>query len=93
MAQDTTITLTPYQWNLLTDSDVTSLTFQNRGSSHILVKATVGATAPTVIDGIRYEPGEGANDATLATLFRGVSGANRVWAYSAGKTPVYVSHA
>lgn len=69
-------------WTQLTTADTTALTFQNKGMSNIFVKATVGATPPTNLDGaIIYgaERGETSN-ITLANLFPGVSGANRLYA-------------
>jgi hypothetical protein len=81
-------------WTQLTSADTTALTFQNRGISNIFVKATAGATPPTSLDGaIVYgsERGETSN-VTLANLFPGVSGANRLYAIREfGSGPVAVS--
>ncbi len=43
MAQNATINTTANDWVLLTDSNIATITFQNIGSNHILIKATVGA--------------------------------------------------
>lgn len=94
MALNDTITLTASGWTQLTNANVTAITFQNTGSYHILVKGTVGATPPTNGDGaIRYNPGQGEKNANLSDLFPGVSGANRVYAYSVEAINVMVSHA
>lgn len=94
MAQNTTITIPAAAWTQITDADITSITFQNVGSNHILIKATSGATAPTTaVGGFRYNPGQGERNVTLADLFSGVSSANRVWAYSTDGSSVVVSHA
>lgn len=93
MAQNTNISITPETWTQLTDANVTSITFQNRGSSHILVKGTTGATAPTDdLGAIRYNPGQGERNVSLADLFPGISAA-RVYAYCETGASVMVSHA
>jgi len=92
MAQNTTIAVPAKTWTLLTNSNVTNITFQAGGS--VAVKATVGSIAPTTLDGaISYTDGTGEANATLAELFSGVAGANRIYAYSFGGTSVVVSHA
>lgn len=80
MAQDTDITLTRGTWVQLTDADVTSITFQNKGPDFIYVKATASASAPSTTSGaIRYNPGQGELNTALADLAPGISGA-RVYA-------------
>lgn len=93
MAQNTTTTIPARAWTQLTDADVTSITFQNVGSSHILIKATTGTTAPTTSTGaIRYNPGQGERNVTLADLFPGIAG-KRIWVYAEDAAQVVVSHA
>jgi len=97
MAQNTNINIAADTWTLLTDSDVTNITFQVLGGNFIYLKATVGATAPTDTTGsIIYDFREGEANAALADLFPGVSGANRVYAYpgneAGGAARVMVSH-
>lgn len=93
MAQNTTVNLASNEWTQLTDADVTAITFQNIGGSHMLVKGTTGATAPTEFTGcIRYNPGQGELNTALADLFPGIA-AVRVYAYSPGGVSVMVSHA
>jgi hypothetical protein len=94
MAQNATINTTANDWVLLTDSNIATITFQNIGSNHILIKATVGASAPTSTDGaIRYNPGQGERNSALTDMFPGIAGANRVYAYATEIVPVVVSHA
>jgi hypothetical protein len=98
MAQNTNIDIAANTWTLLTDSDVTALTFQVLSQNFVYIKATVGATAPTTTAGsIIYDFTEGEANASLEDLFPGVSGANRVYAYpgneSGGAARVMVSHA
>jgi len=95
MAQNTTFQLAPATWTLLTDSNITALTFQvQQATRDVLFRATVGATPPTVLtDTIRYSNGEGEINVSLAEMFPGVSGANRVYAYSENSAFIFVSHA
>lgn len=93
MAQNTTITLTAGAWTQLTDADVTSITFQNTGGYHVLVKGTTDATAPTDTTGaVRYNPGQGERNVALSDLFPGIS-AVRLWAFSSQAVGMVVSHA
>jgi hypothetical protein len=92
MAQNTDIVLTANDWTLLTDGDVSRITFQNRGEYHILIKGTINTTKPTNDDGsVRYNPGQGELNTLLSDLFPGIT-AVRVWAFSPKKLEVMVSH-
>ena len=51
MAQNTDIILAADDWTQLTDANVTSITFQNKGTYYMLVKGTTDATKPTNDDG------------------------------------------
>ena len=95
MAQNTTIILTPNAWTLLTDADITSLTFQFLGGwLGVKIKATVGTTAPANdLGAIVYKEGQGELSVDLADLFPGVVGANRVWAKAPTAGAIMVSHA
>lgn len=94
MAQNTTINVAANAWTQLTDGNVTTITFQNIADNHIRVKATVGASAPTNLTGaIRYNPGQGERNVALSDLFPGVSGANRLYAWSETGASVVVSNA
>ena len=94
MAQNTTITVPTATWTQLTDADITSITFQNIGSNHCMIKATTDGTAPTTFTGaLRYNPGQGERNVALSDLFPGLANRDRVWAYSTDATQVVVSHA
>lgn len=94
MAQNTTKNLPSEAWTQLTDANITSVTFQNISTRFIFVKGTVGATAPTDLAGaIRYNPGQGERNIALSDLFPGVSGVNRLYAYSPDGAAVVISHA
>ena len=93
MPQNTDIVLTAYDWTLLTDDNVSTVTFQNRGEYYILVKGTTDTTKPTNDNGsIRYNPGQGELNTLLADLFPGIA-AVRLWAWAPKKLEVMVSHA
>lgn len=85
-------------WTEITDADVTNITFfvdAPNGRNSVYIKATVGASAPTDLDGaIRYTDGQGERNVALTDLFPGISGANRVYAYPTDTIArVFVSHA
>lgn len=93
MAQNLTLTIPAATWTQLTDADITALTFQNVGGNHILIKATTDGTAPTNFSAaIRYNPGQGERNVSLADLFPGLAARDRVWAWAENTTPIFVSH-
>lgn len=94
MPQNTTVQVTT-NWTPLTDADVTSITFQNRGSLSMEVIATPNATAPLASDvGVIYDGGQGEANRLLADLFPGVTAPRRLWARAdSGTRQVFVSHA
>lgn len=94
-ARNDNVTLAAGAWTQITDGDVTSLRVQNVGTGAIWIKARVGAGALASLGGaICLDPlmTIGA-DMTLAELFPGVSGANRVYAWSDMGGIASVSHA
>lgn len=94
MAQNTTKSVAAQTWTQLTDANVTTITFQNISGSFVLIAGTVGANAPSNLAGaIRYNPGQGERNVLLTDLFPGLSGVNRVYAYSQDGASVVVSHA
>lgn len=94
MAQNTTINIAAATWVLLTDANVTSVTFQNISTNFVRIKGTVGATPPSDLTGaIRYNPGQGERNVALSDLFPGLSGVNRLYAYSMDGSAVVISHA
>lgn len=93
MPQNTDIAVGPGAWVLLTDADVTAVTLQVRGAP-VLLKATVGAVAPTTDEGAFLLGGGEGIIGALADHWRGVLGANRVYAKAQNfGTTVVVSHA
>lgn len=95
MAQDTTITLAPGVWALLTNSDTTALRAQMQSGDVLLLKAAVGAVAPTnTLGAIHLDPMSVLPaDVTIASLWPGVAGANRVYGMIPSGGTVSVSHA
>lgn len=94
MPQHTTLTCAANDWTMITNSDVTDITFQNQGPYEILVKATTNTTKPTSSEGaLRYKPDLGECNRPLADMFPGLTGAVRIWVYPYAATPVFVSHA
>jgi hypothetical protein len=94
MAQNTTVSIPAATWTQLTDADITSLTFQNVGSNHVVIKATTDTEAPTTTDGgFRYNPGQGERNIAMSDMFPGITGADRVWAFAPDGGVVVVSHA
>lgn len=95
MAKNTSVTTTPEAWTELTDGDVSAITFQVLGSHGVRVAATVGngSEPASTADVVYYFQGQGERNVSLADLFPGITGANRVWAWSNAETTVFVSHA
>ena len=82
------------QWIELTTADATNVTFQNIGNYTVYVKGTVGATAPIDANGaLEFPPAAQAVSYPLSTIFPGISGVNRLWAYADAETYVTISHA
>lgn len=92
MNQDT-IPLHTKTWTLLTETDVTALTFQARGGA-IEIRFTTDTTAPGYnAAGLFYPDGEGETMRTIADLVA-LSGAVRAWARPAGEAAdIFVDHA
>ena len=96
MPQHTNKAVNAASFTQLTDANVTAITFQNVSAMPVIITATVGeSTAPNPdAGGLTYAAGEGESNRSLADLFPGVPGANRVWARSInGTQQVFVSHA
>ena len=94
MPQNATVAVSARTWTQLTNSDVSALRVQNLNGYPIEIMGTVGAVAPTSDAGaLVLAAGQAiAADLTLAQLFPGVSGANRVYAFSDAPALVSVSH-
>ena len=94
MAQNTTINIPAATWTQITDGNVTAMTFQNISGNFVLVKGTVGATAPTTLPGsLRYNPGQGERNVLLTDLFPGISGVNRLYVFADSGAQMVVSNA
>lgn len=81
-------------WTLLTNSNVTNVTFQCIGAP-ILIRYTVGTSEPAAgAGGALYAAPNGELKKALSDLTE-LSGANRVWARpaTATRSRVYVDHA
>ena len=94
-ARNDNVTLAAGAWTQITDGDVTALRVQNVGTGAIWIKARVGAGALASLGGaicLDSMVAIGA-DMTLADLFPGIAGANRVYAWSDNGGLVSVSHA
>jgi hypothetical protein len=94
MAQNTTYSLTT-AWTLISDVDVTSVTFQNLTQGGMFLAGTAGTGAPTAgIQTLSYGAGQGERNVAVADLFPGVAGVNRLWArVQNGTGTVFVSNA
>ena len=95
MPQNATVSIPGATWTQITNSDVSALRVQVFGEVAVHLMATAGAAAPASLAGSLRIPGGGivAADLTLAQLFPGVSGANRVYAWCQTPASLSVSHA
>ena len=94
MPQNTTYDLAAKTWTMITDADVTEITFQNVSESDVWIKATTDTASPTTrVAAIKYPPSMGERKVAMADLFPGLTGADRVWAYCDAPASVMVSHA
>jgi hypothetical protein len=96
MPRNDLVEINPGSWVELTAGDVTALSVHNVGAARLWVQATVGAIAPAGFQPIGRPvcTTDGFDaDKTLAELFPGVAGANRVWAFCQGMIGhAFVSH-
>ena len=95
MPQNLSISVPANTWTLLTDTNVTALTFQvgPQVVSTIFIAGTVGAVPPANRENsLRYNSLEGEINVALSDLFPGVSGANRVYAWCDYPTTSFVGH-
>ena len=95
MARLETFSFPEKTFTQLTNANAESARVQNESKYDILVKATVGATPPSDLDGaIRIRPGEMISaDQLFADLFPSLTGANRLYGWSEAEGRVSVSHA
>lgn len=94
-AFNATVAVPANTWTLLNAADATAITFQNTSAHQILIAGTVDTTAPTnQADVLRYGPGDGETNLTMANKFLGLTSPDRLWAYCSNQAAtVFVSHA
>lgn len=94
MPQNIKLPINP-SWQMITDANVTEITFQAIGNTPVLIFGTNGTTPPAQGEyGLTYRPGQGEAKRAVADLFPGVSGVNRIWARTeVGTAEIFVSHA
>ncbi|MDZ7904587.1 MAG: hypothetical protein U5N55_01475 [Cypionkella sp.] len=82
-------------WSEITNGEtLTTVVFENTGSTEVIIQATASGTAPDATQsGLVY--GVKMGEAQLiSVLFPGVAGANRLWARTqSGQSSVFISHA
>jgi hypothetical protein len=80
-------------WVELTTETTSGVTIQNTGYAPVFIKATSSASAPSNTDGaLEFPAANAALSISLSSTFLGISGANRLWAYSWFDTTVAISH-
>ena len=95
MPQNTNIQVPAGVWTMLTNQNVSSVSVQNIAGYVVKLQATSGVSAPTgILGAIDLVPnGIFTAQYLLSDIWPGVSGANRVWAWSDIAAAVRVSHA
>lgn len=95
MAFHDNVALVKGVWRQVTNGNVTALRVQNRGGYPVFLQATIGEVEPADLRGaLELRPGDTlAADLTLAQLWPGVAGANRIYAWCASNSEVSASHA
>jgi len=97
MARNNNVDIPLATWTQLTNANASAIRVQQvSGTSGLLMlQSTNGVTAPTTLVGvIVLKSGDVlAADLTIAQLWPGVAGANRVWAFASTASVASVSHA
>ena len=96
MARNETLDLVAGAWTQATNANITAIRVHNFGDCGVLrMQATVGAVPPVSVSGsLPLDAGETlAADLTLAELWPGVVGANRLYLLAEKSGRVSVSHA
>lgn len=95
MPQNNTVQVPKGAWTQLSSVDVSAVAIQNQSGYAIKLQATNGTTAPSSsLGAIDLQPnGIFTAQYLLSDIWPGVSGANRVWAWSDIAAAVRVSHA
>ena len=94
MAFNGNVACSEVTWTLLTLSDVIGIRIQNQSSYHIFLQAAVGEVTPVTTGGaLVLAPMETwAADLSVESLWPGISGANRIYAYVPNDCVLSVSH-
>ena len=87
-----TVTCAAGTWTLLTDADMTVARLQNQGGGVVHIQALNGTGSPDLPGSIMLKQSQGVQTLTLADDFRGVTSANRLYAYALNGTQVSISH-
>jgi hypothetical protein len=95
MARNDNVAIPALTWTQLTNANTTAIRVQSVILSEMTLQATNGVTAPTTQVGAIVLAGGAvlAADLTIAQLWPGVTGANRVWAFARTPSVASVSHA
>jgi len=95
MARNDNVAIPALTWTQLTNANTTAIRVQSVILSEMTLQATNGVTAPTTQVGVIVLAGGAvlAADLTIAQLWPGVTGANRVWAFATAASVASVSHA
>jgi len=95
MARNDNVAIPALTWTQLTNANATAIRVQSVILSEMTLQATNGITAPTTQVGVIVLAGGAvlAADLTIAQLWPGVTGANRVWAFARTPSVASVSHA
>lgn len=94
MARNDDVALTAGEWVQLTNANATAIRVHNFIGYPVILQATAGTTPPPSRGGAitLQSGGTLAADLTIAQLWPGVAGANRLWAMSDISMTVSVSH-
>jgi hypothetical protein len=83
-----------YSWVELTEGDADFVTFQNVGYAPVFIKATSSSSPPTDAQGsLEFPAASQAVSYSISSMFPGIAGANRLWAYAWFDGAVAISHA
>jgi len=95
MALNNNVEIPRAVWTQLTNANALAIRVQSVSATEMMLQATNGVTAPTTLLGAIVLTGGNvlAADLTIAQLWPGVAGANRVWAFASTASVASVSHA
>ena len=95
MARNVNLAIPANTWVELSNADVTEMRVQNLRLADVLLQASVGSVEPADNNGCIVLPAGSiwTPELTVAEIWPGLAGANRVWAFSSTDTVLSVSHA